>query len=289
MRDTGHGRVRDVVAGWAVAVAGLVLVLGAGPAAQEGAKPRTRLNQIIEQLEQGKPAYMTEHWHFVEMEHSPYQIDVLVKTLADLRPEGAARPRLTPIVRIPLEGDEVIKSIIKQVLDQGAMGIIVPNVKTRAEVEKIVESMRYPPQRGAKIPKPVGIRGWGPTRAAAYWRLDANEYARRADLWPLNPDGELLAIAMIESREAIQNIDAILSVPGLGGVLIGPADLSLSLGVGKPGANVNAPEVEAATATVAKACAAHKILACGTFESPNPPARLAQGFKFFPRSSTGGR
>ncbi len=257
-----------------------------GPSAQIARK--VRLNQIIEQLEQGKPAFMTEHWQFIEMEHSPYQIDQVTKILTELRPEGAARPRLTPIVRIPPEGDEVIKSTVKQVLDQGAMGIIVPNVRTREEAARIVEAMRYPPQRGAKFPQPVGIRGWGPTRAAAYWRLDNSEYARRADVWPLNPDGELLAIAMIESREAIQNIDAILSVPGLS-VLVGPADLSLSLGVGNPGGNPTAPEVEAATATVARACVARKTAACGTFESPNPRARLAQGFKFFPRSSSGGR
>jgi 4-hydroxy-2-oxoheptanedioate aldolase len=271
------------------AVLAIVALAAAGPSAQTGAGTRPRLNQIIEQLEQGKPAYMNEHWHFIEMEHSPYQIDQVVRILAELRPEGAARPRLTPLVRIPLEGDEVIKSTIKQVLDQGAMGIIVPNVKTRADAVRMVEAMRYPPQRGARYPQPPGVRGWGPTRAAAYWRLDANEYARRADVWPLNPEGELLAIAMIESREAITNIDEILSVPGLGGVLVGPADLSLSLGVGTPADNRTAPDVEAATATVAKACLARKIPACGTFESPNPPVRLAQGFRFFPRSSTGSR
>jgi 4-hydroxy-2-oxoheptanedioate aldolase len=262
--------------------------LTVGPFAEQGgAKPKVRLNQIIEQLEQGKPAYATEHWQLLEMEHGPYQIDQVTKILADLRPEGAARPKLTPIVRIPLEGDEVFKSTIKQVLDQGVMGVIVPHVRTAAEATRIVEAMRYPPQRGAKYPQPAGIRGWGPTRAARYWGLTPPEYAQRADVWPLNPDGELLAIAMIESRTAVNNIDAILKVPGLGGILIGPADLSLSLGVGNPGGNPSAAEVEVATATVAKACAAQKAVTCGTFESPNPPARIAQGFKLFTRSSSG--
>jgi 4-hydroxy-2-oxoheptanedioate aldolase len=274
---------------------GMACVLGVGLVAfgfavarpsGQSAKPK-RLNQIIEQLEQGKPAFATEHWQLIEMEHGPYLLDQAIKTLADLRPDGAPRPKLTPVVRIPQEGDEVVKSTIKQLLDQGAMGIIVPHVRTKEQAMKIVEAMRYPPQRGAKYPAPPGIRGWGPTRAARYWGIDAPEYARRADVWPLNPDGELIAIAMIESREAIKNIDDILSVPGLGGVLIGPADLSLSLGVGNPGGFPQAPEVEAATATVAKACAAHKNVACGTFESPNPPARIAQGFRLFTRSSTG--
>jgi 4-hydroxy-2-oxoheptanedioate aldolase len=255
------------------------------PSAQ-GAKPQ-RLNQIIEQLEQGKPAYATEHWQLIEMEHGPYILDQAIKTLAELRPAGASRPKLTPVVRIPQEGDEVVKSTIKQVLDQGVMGVIVPHVRTKAQAAKIVEAMRYPPQRGAKYPTPIGIRGWGPTRAARYWGLAAPDYARRADVWPLNPEGELLAIAMLESQEAVNNIKEILSVPGLGAVLIGPADLSLSLGVGNPGGNPTAPEVEAATATVAKACMAQKLVTCGTFESPNPQARIAQGFKLFTRSSSG--
>jgi 4-hydroxy-2-oxoheptanedioate aldolase len=223
------------------------------------------------------------------MEHGPYVIDQAVKILADLRPAGAARPRLTPVVRIPQDGDEVFKSTIKQLLDQGVMGIIVPQVRTKEQAMRIVEAMRYPPQRGSKYPTPAGVRGWGPTRAVAYWGLDAPNYARRADVWPLNPEGELFAIAMIESREGVKNISEILSVPGLGGILIGPADLSLSLGVGNPGGNATAPEVEAATATIAKACAAQKAVACGTFESPDPKARIAQGFKLFTRSSGGAR
>ena len=97
---------------------------------------------------------------------------------------------------------------------------------------KLVYSMRYPPQRGAKYPQPVGDRGCCPGDAPRYWGLSLHEYFLRADVWPLNPDGELLALVMIESREAIKNINEILSVPGLGGVLIGPHDLSLSLGVG---------------------------------------------------------
>ena len=91
----------------------------------------------------------------------------------------------------------------------------------------------------------------------------------------------MLALAMIESRTAIENIDEILAVPGLSGVLIGPADLSFSLGVGTPEPDTRAPEVEAATATVAKACVAQNAL-CGTFEMSDVDARLAQGFKLFP-------
>src|SRR5258706_36674 len=121
-------------------------------------------------------------------------------------------------------------------------------------------------QRGAKYPRPAGDRGCCPGDAPRYWGLSLHDYFVRADTWPLNPDGELLAIVMIESRQAIKNINEILSVPGIGGALVGPHDLSLSLGVGLPESNPGAPEVEEATAAVGKVCAARKAL-CGTFST----------------------
>ena len=94
------------------------------------------------------------------------------------------------------------------------MGIIVPEVDTKEQALKLVQSMRYPPQRGAKYPQPVGNRGCCPGDAPRYWGLSLHDYFVRADVWPLNPDGELLAIVMVESREAIKNVNEILSVPG---------------------------------------------------------------------------
>ena len=258
----------------ALAVSG---VLVSNLAAQQS---RVRVNQIIEQFEQGLPAYADEHWQFLSLTISPFLLDDLEASLASLRAEGS-RPRMTPIVRIPHWGDQAYQHRIKQFLSVGAMGIIVPEVETAEQAAKLVESMRYPPQRGARYPEPVGKRGCCPGVAPAYWGLSRLEYFQRSDVWPLNPDGELLALVMIESGTAIENIDEILDVPGLGGVLVGPADLSLSLGVGTPEPDTRAPEVEAATATVARACVAHNAL-CGTFENSDVDARLAQGFKLFP-------
>jgi 4-hydroxy-2-oxoheptanedioate aldolase len=266
-------------------LAAAVVWAGVSPAtAQQAASTKGRLNPIIEQFEQGKPAFNTEHWQLTSLEHNPFMVDDLEKVMASARPEGAARPRLAPVVRIPYEGDQDFKHLVKQLLDAGAFGIVLPQVRTKEEAAKLVRAMRYPPQRGAKYPVPAGIRGWGPTGATRLWGVSNEEYARKADLWPLNPEGELLAIVMIETREGVKNINEILSVPGLAGVLIGPSDLSLSLGVGTPAPNVNAPEVEAATAAVAKACVALKKL-CGTFESPDVNARIAQGFRLFTRAS----
>ncbi len=269
-------------AGLALAVA-LGLVLSATPDARlgaQGARPE-RLNQVIEQLEQGKPALANQHWQFIDMEHSPYAVDRLATMVAGLKPEGATRPRLTPVVRIPYEGKDAVDVAIKQVLDVGVLGVIVPHVDTREQAQRAVRAMRYPPQRGTKLPEPAGIRGWGPFGAAKYWGLGLPDYARRADVWPLNPEGELLLLVMVESPEAVARIDEILSVPGVGGVLIGPSDLSMTMGVGTPAANPKAPEVETATAVVARACVA-RTMACGTFESPDREARIAQGFRLFP-------
>src|SRR5262245_28379095 len=88
------------------------------PSDQGDVARKPRLNRIIEQLEQGKPAFGGEHWRLIEMEHGPYDIKEVVKIFGDLWPKDAERPKLTPVVRIPLEGDEVVKSMVKQLLDQ---------------------------------------------------------------------------------------------------------------------------------------------------------------------------
>ena len=92
--------------------------------------------------------------------------------------------------------------------------------------------------------------------------MDADEYMRRADLWPLNPDGELFAYIMIESSEGVRNISDILDVPGIGGILIGVHDLSINLGVGRATRTGQplAPEAEVAVQTVLNACLAKKVL-----------------------------
>ena len=271
-----------LLVGTVLAAVGASGLLVSNLAAQQ---PRVRVNQIIEQFEQGRPAFADEHWQFLSLTLSPFLLDDLEAALADLRVEGS-RPRLTPIVRIPYWGEQQYQHVIKQLLSVGAMGITLPEVETKEQVARLVETMRYPPQRGAKYPEPVGKRGCCPGEAPRYWGLSRSDYFQRSDVWPLNPDGELLVLVMIESRTAIENIDEILEVPGLGGVLIGPGDLSLSLGVGTPEPNLKAPEVEAATATVAKACVAHNAL-CGTFENSNVEARLEQGFRLFPSDRQG--
>ena len=112
-----------------------------------------------------------------------------------------------PLARVPwLE-----PGIIQRMLDAGSMGIICQMINSAAEAEKFVGACKY---------TPLGYRSSGPVRAAIYAGAD----------YIANANDEILAIAMIETMEAIENLDAILSTPGLDGVYIGPTDLALTMG-----------------------------------------------------------
>ena len=111
-----------------------------------------------------------------------------------------------PLARVPwLEEGAIMKA-----LDAGAMGIICPMVNTAADAERFVSSVRYPP---------AGRRSFGPARAKFY-----------GDDYPAAANDETVALAMIETREAMDNLDDILKTPGLDAIYIGPSDLANSLG-----------------------------------------------------------
>ena len=169
------------------------------------------------------------------------------------------QPALAPIVRIPAEGDQDVRWIIKQVLESGGMGIIVPQVENAEQALKIVQSMRYPQLKTSKYQNPPGRRGCGCSGGAGWGLQNPADYVSRADVWPLNPDGELMAFPMIENPVGVKNINAILDVPGVSGVLIGPTDLTMNYGEGRWANPADKkPDTEAAIQTVAKACVAKK-------------------------------
>jgi len=269
---------------WAGLIGCVVSAVGLWIASPE-AQRKPRLNPLIAKLVAGEPALTPTDWTFIDMEHGPYLLDRLQATLDEIGKKKAADGRFStaPIVRIPLEGDENFRFAVKQVLDMGAMGAVFPHVETRAQAVEAIRSMRYPPQRGAKAPEPAGKRGWGPGRAAAYWGFPVNEYAfERADVWPLNPNGELFAMIMIETAEGVKNIDEIVRVPGVGAIFIGASDLGVSLGVGPPVAGgANAPETEAAVQKVLKSCLAAKVTCAYPVlgDANDLKKRTAEGFK----------
>ncbi|PZQ52460.1 MAG: 2,4-dihydroxyhept-2-ene-1,7-dioic acid aldolase [Rhodovulum sulfidophilum] len=153
---------------------------------------------------------------------------------------------VVPMARVPwLE-----PGIIMKMLDAGAYGIICPMVNTAEQAAEFVSYVRYPPH---------GQRSFGPTRAA--FSAGAN-YAAEAN-------GEILAFAMVETAEAMSNLDAIAATPGLNGIYVGPADLTFSLHQGRlaPAFDREEPEMIEALRTIVAACKKAGIRAalhCGT-------------------------
>ena len=127
-----------------------------------------------------------------------------------------------PIVRLP----SMHPVYIQRALDIGAMGIVVPMVNTAEEARAVVSATRYPP---------TGTRGFGPLRASHY-TYDNEDYFTRAN-------DHILVVFIIETKEAIDNLEAIAAVEGVDVLFIGPADLSIALGrnpLGPPSAELNA-------------------------------------------------
>ena len=143
---------------------------------------------------------------WIDLEHSMMSPEALGGHLL------AAKARNRPaLVRVPGSGTP----FIKPVLDAGADGIIVPQVRSAAEVQKVVHSCRYPP---------LGERGYGPRVPSNYGRAGGSEYIERANR-------EIFVAVQIENADAFAALDGILAIPGLDSIALGPWDLSASLGL----------------------------------------------------------
>jgi 4-hydroxy-2-oxoheptanedioate aldolase len=144
-------------------------------------------------------------WLTCDMEHSGYNFETVSNSFMATTAGGAA-----PLVRVPWNTGENIK----RVLDLGAWGVVVPMVNSRAECEAAVQHTRY---------HPIGNRSVGGQLHAPSFGTDPATYFEKAN-------DEILLIVMIEHVEGVKNLDAILSVPGIDGVFIGPNDLHKSMG-----------------------------------------------------------
>jgi 4-hydroxy-2-oxoheptanedioate aldolase len=260
-----------------------------------------RLNGVIAALEQGKPAFVsfcaaeigvaqamnTASYDGVvfEMEHRPYDIRALrdcLQYMLDRRQilqRGTLAPAVTPFVRIPPNGGEASQWVAKQVLDQGVYGIVWPHVSTVDEAHNAVTACRYPRPRAAQYYEPAGQRGDAPAAAARYWGLSQQEYYARADVWPLNPQGEILVAIMCEEVRAIKNLPKILEeVAGIGVVIIGEGDLSQDLGFPR---QYEHPTVAAAIEEILAICKQHNV-PCGHphVDTKNVEALLEKGFRY---------
>ena len=241
-----------------------------------------RLNGIIKALEEGRTAVTTfspaEPENAValaasgydgviyEMEHNPFDVKGLRDTLQymlsrdQIVKSGTLAPAVTPIVRIPPNGGEMNQFLAKQVLDIGVYGVIWPHVSTVDEAYNAVSASRYPRPADRPYLEPRGQRGDSPVTAARYWGISQQDYYQRADVWPLNPQGEILVGIMCEEVQAVENLPDILKqVQGIGVVLIGEGDLSQDLG--HPRA-YDHPLVVEAMAEIRKVCKEHNVV-CG--------------------------
>ena len=161
----------------------------------------------------------------------------------------------TPLVRVPWNEP----GIIGKSLDAGARGIIVPMVNTRTEAEAAVRACRYAPDGG---------RSYGPARVI---RQEGGDYYA-------NANADVAVIVMIETVEAIGNLDDILSVPGLDAVYVGPSDLSVSLGL-PPGNNDGRAAFDEALATIVTGCVRRGVIAGCHTVSELCQRRVEQGFR----------
>ena len=286
-------------------IAAMVPALCLGVTSELAAQP-DHLSTVVEKLSRGVKVFGVSTYDlslenaralatsdvdyvYVDMEHGPMDFAALQAFLlgmidkASLIANGHLRAEVTPLARLAPYGREQTEWVVKQALDVGLSGIIFPSIETEAQAVAAVSAMRYPQPRGSRYPHPRGLRGSGPRAAAWLWGLSQPEYVRHADLWPLNPAGDLVAIMMIETAEGLRNVEAIAAVPGVAGFLIGPSDLSNSLGVSR-----DDPEVEAAIQTIVDACLAHGI-ACGITADANAMARrIDQGFTILGAGRAGG-
>ena len=241
-----------------------------------------RLNGVIRTLEAGGTAFATfasaeidnaislatsgYDGIIFEMEHNPFDMKGLRDSLqyllnrVQLVERGTLAPAVTPLVRIPPNGSEMNQWIAKQVLDSGVYGVVWPHVSTVEEARNAVAACRYPRPADRPYLEPLGQRGDAPMAAARYWGVGQQDYYRVADVWPLNPQGEVLVTIMCEEVRAIENLPRMLKeVPGIGIVLIGEGDLSQDLGHPR---DYEHPVVVEAMARIREICAEHDVV-CG--------------------------
>jgi 2-keto-3-deoxy-L-rhamnonate aldolase RhmA len=232
-----------------------------------------RTNHVKEKLKRGEPtlgawlnipntttarimAHLGFDWLLIDMEHSAHNPALMADMVATIADAGTS----APFVRVPFNEVEWFK----WALDAGAWGIIVPMVNTREEAERAVSWSKYPPEGTRSIGGQLAQYAFGTTDRAIYAQA-AND--------------EIMVIVQIESATALQNLDEILSVPGLDVAFVGPNDLHASIGL-VPSTEGAEPEFMAELERV-KATAQKYRVASGIMSSSGPATleRLRQNFQ----------
>jgi 4-hydroxy-2-oxoheptanedioate aldolase len=192
----------------------------------------------------------------IESQHGLWDLNGILNGIAAVRQGGAA-----PIVRVPF-GDF---ATVSRVLDFGAEGIIAPMINTPQDARALAAAAKYPP---------IGERSWGPHRAMTFAGIsDQSLYLREANDY-------VVTLAMIETRTALKNLDAIIDTPGIDGIFLGPSDLSIALSDGGQVDPMSADVDRELDRLVAAAQKAKKIPGAYCHTAERAVALRKRGFKF---------
>ena len=293
---------------------GWVLPLVAGTAflfaANDPPDPQpTRINKAIELLAQDQPIYyftegrggsqggfkeglrLAQTWAdliIYEMEFGPYDVTELREFMAGLvqggpTPSGHRTPTVQVVVPFSGYDAATVRAnhwVVQQILAAGVHGITLCHARDPAAVREFVRAARFPHHRQGVDEGPLeeGLRGnGGQANAAQIWGLSPQEYMRRADVWPLNPEGEILIGLKIEDKYALAAAEDLASVPGVGYAEWGPGDMGLSLGYPEIHDPPYPRVVEQARQRVLKATQAAGIAFLDVVTLENVEERLREG------------
>ena len=260
-----------------------------------------RYNRVVDLLEQGRPVFCSGLvWNgnldditfiadseydmvIVEMEHEGLSFNNLRTSLQFLLNRkriaegGGLQASPTPFVRIPPNSREQSQWVIKQTLDTGVYGLVLPHLNRVEEARAAVVAARYPQVPGVADFEPQGERGWWQRIAPRYWGLSAQEYYDAADLWPLDPNGNMMLMGIVEEPEGVRNLPDILrEVKGIGAIWAGPGDMSVSMG---HRGNSNHPEVQENLLRILRTCLDAGVPCATGATAEEVPMRLEQGFR----------
>ncbi len=281
-----------------------LLVLSSISCAQEnGEWNPQRINKCVELLESGQPVYYgvgkggyeeglkaAKTWSdylIYNMEHAPLDFTKLrefMKGLVDGGPTPSGHRTPAVIVSLPVLGLDENSFLagawmVQQALAQGVHGIHLARARDPEAVKRFVQCVRYPIHDQAIDIIGKGYRGWGSHKFAAWvWGIDEQEYLKKADVWPLNPEGELMLGVKLEDPLALANAEASISVPGICFAEHGPRDFGFYLGSLEGRADPPVPEgVQAAVDKVLELCKKYNVFFLDNVLPDNVKKRLDKG------------
>jgi len=197
-------------------------------------------------------------------------------------PSGHRTPSVIAIVPVLGVDDDYLEGgawMIQQALAQGVHGLHLVRARDPEAVQKYIQNARYPIHKQGIDKIGEGLRGFGShIFASKIWGISKEEYLKKADVWPLNPEGELMLGIKIEDQHALKNAEQTLAIPGISFAEHGPRDMGLSYGYLEGRADPPVPvEVDAAGDIVLELCKKHNIAFLDNVLPDNVVERIKKG------------